>query len=161
MSVDRVEPERGSSAVAERGRQRPDRRATSVDAAVRPDGVGDLAGRYAGSPCAVDPGRQRVGGEAGDARPSSASVMLAMQRRHDADGPTIDGRPRTNASQVIRRPPAGWTSTSAQPLAVADAEAGASNTPRAGAVAGSRRPRPPSTTSRPTGVSTNVPGHGW
>ncbi len=101
---DRVEHEVPGEGVTERRRQGADRGCVRHPA-IGPHGVRDLARSVGRLALHGHPRGQRVGREAGDPGKAGAGghdlAMLA---------PMIDGRPRTNASQVMRRPPAGWTS---------------------------------------------------
>ena len=103
---DRVEPEVVAPArrAADAGSVRI--AAASVDAAVLPDGVGDLAGAVRRLALRLDPGGQLVRREAGDPGRRGRSVTGRCYCRRSPAG-RGRRRPRTSAL-----PPAGWTSTS-------------------------------------------------
>ena len=114
--VDRVEAERAASAVAERRRQRPDLAASvTPPSATRRRRSGGT--RYDGSPCAATQAARSSG-----VRPEMPGTGVAG---HRPDATADDRRP--TRTEGIPRPcasrPAGWTSSSREPLPVAGPEA--------------------------------------
>ena len=157
--------ERRAQRRRQRARSPPDRSTPPP----RPHGVGDLAGAVGGLATGGQPRAQRRRGsgrtDPGRGRRWRHAVDASAARSRGRDDGAADdgragrGRTRPTASAV---PPAGWTSHEPQAVAVR-------RSPRPSRIEASRRRCRPSrlrrsprhTISRPSGVSTNEPGHGW
>ena len=110
----------------------------------RRDGQGD-----AGGVVPTDRSLRGLGGGIGGLDPGAGARGRSTER------PRIDGRPRRNASPLIGRPPAGWTSSrTSRPSTVARARPSRSGTIRPGSSSASAAATIPwSTTSRSPSVS--------